>query len=141
MRSDSSDRPADTPPGDGLGTAILLVDDDPHVRQMAARILGKAGFTVLEAGDGLEALDLLASGGDEAWGVGLLLTDVQMPRMDGRELGLQVAERRPALPVLYMSGHDSGPDRGLPSLSPLLPKPFLPAELLAAVRGMLAGGP
>jgi CheY-like chemotaxis protein len=139
MRSDSDDCPADTPPGDGHGTAILLVDDDPHVRQMAARILGKAGFTVLEAGDGLEALELLEAGGDEAWGVQLVVTDVRMPRMDGRELGQQVAERRPALPVLYMSGHDSGPERGLPSLSPLLPKPFVPVELVEAVRRTLAG--
>jgi two-component system cell cycle sensor histidine kinase/response regulator CckA len=139
MRSDSDDCPADMPPGDGQGTVILLVDDDPHVRGIAARVLAKAGYAVLEAGDGVEALEVLESAGAGP-AVGLLLTDVQMPRMDGRELGQLAAERWPDLSVLYMSGHDSGPGRGLPALTPLVPKPFLPAELLEAVRSRLAGG-
>ena len=85
----------------GEGT-VLLVEDEAMVRQMAVEILKECGYTVLEARDGDEAL-LLAR--QHAGEIHLMLTDVVMPRMSGRELAEQLAVFRPNVRVLYMSGY------------------------------------
>jgi len=117
------------------------VEDDPAVREVAARALADGGYRVLQTGSGAQALDLLVQGGHR---VDLVLSDVVMPGMSGRELATRITELRPGTPVLFMSGYTDGEilRRGL--LEPeavLLPKPFAAAALVAAVRERLNGGP
>jgi CheY-like chemotaxis protein len=81
---------------------ILLVEDEDMVRQVARRILERNGYTVKEAGLGTEALRL---SGQNSGPIHLLLTDVVMPGMSGRELAELLTQQRPGLKVLYMSGH------------------------------------
>ncbi|HEY2806250.1 MAG TPA: response regulator [Gemmatimonadales bacterium] len=116
---------------------ILVVDDDRAVRQAAADGLRRAGYRVLEASSGKDALAAL----DKDKNVDLLLTDIQMQKMDGGELAETAQERRPELRVLFMSGytggaalHDSVRDEG-PSF---IAKPFVMEVLLKKVRAVLA---
>jgi CheY-like chemotaxis protein len=106
---------------------VLVVDDEDLVRHMAARILADAGFGVLLAADGIEALALLACMDGT---VDLVLADITMPNMTGNELADLVTSRWPGVPVLLMSGY------GLPTTDPpgaFLPKPFTADVLLNAV--------
>lgn len=118
-------------PSPEQGTAILVVDDEPEVRAMTSRILRDAGYRVIEAGSGAEAL---AHAG--ALGADVLLTDVIMPETSGSELADRLLELRPELKVLYMSGYA---DEALPpSLhAALITKPFDPSALLHAVHHVL----
>jgi two-component system cell cycle sensor histidine kinase/response regulator CckA len=112
---------------------ILLVEDDELVRRTAARALRSNGYTVLEASGGESALRMLVGGNR----VDLLLTDVVMPGMDGRELAEVSRRALPALRVLYMSGYDDdvivrrGAERGQIDL---IEKPFRIPILAARVR-------
>ncbi|HEX3236179.1 MAG TPA: PAS domain S-box protein [Gemmatimonadales bacterium] len=135
------DRPVPAPPpAPCLGTeTILVVEDEALVRGMASRGLREYGYCVVEAANGVLALALLEEG---ALRVDLMISDVVMPEMGGRELGRRVALINPSLPVLYMSGYtgDDVVQRGL--LDPGLPfqqKPFMPEELARKVREMLDG--
>jgi len=84
----------------GTGTeTVLLVEDDENVRRLTARMLKARGYSVLQAGDGAQALEILDGFRDA---VHLLLTDVVLPRMGGRQLAEQVVARRPEIRVLYM---------------------------------------
>jgi two-component system, response regulator PdtaR len=110
---------------------VLVVDDEDLVRHVAARILADAGFRVLQAADGNEALALLAPL-DGA--VDLVLADIKMPNMTGTELANLVTRRWPGVPVLLMSGYS------LPTAEPpgaFLPKPFTAGLLLDAVGGLV----
>ena len=120
---------------------ILVVDDEADVCELARDCLVAAGYTVLEARDGDEALRI-AEGHTES--IHLLLTDVMMPRLNGVELAGRLTRQRPDTKVLYMSGfavvgaqteHLSGP--GLQPGDPILPKPFSPAALTRKVREVL----
>jgi len=128
----------DEPHGADAGPArILLVDDEADVRGLTRRRLEADGFTVTEAASGPEALDLIDDGGE----VDLLLTDVVMPGMTGPELARLVDERRPGLPVLYISGFAEDPaiqDADVADLR-FLAKPFEPHQLRTAVQDALAG--
>jgi two-component system cell cycle sensor histidine kinase/response regulator CckA len=125
----------DTPAAGGGGETVVLVDDDEMVRLVASDYLGLQGYRVLAAAGGLEALALF-----EHERVDLLVTDVVMPEMNGHELYRAAAERRPGLPVVYMSGYDpesvAVPESG--SSSAFLQKPYNLAELGEAVRALLA---
>jgi len=130
-------------PGDNGGGArratVLLVEDDAAVRALASRVLRDAAFDVLEAGSGEEALRLCA-GREDA--IDLLLTDVVMPGMSGRELVERAAVRLPRTRVLYMSGYtdDEIIRRGLrDDRAELLEKPFTPGDLVGKVREVLKG--
>ena len=101
---------------------ILVVDDEEPVRRMVCLVLQSHGHTVLAAPDGRGALETLA--GDK---IDLLITDVGMPHMTGRELAATVSRSHPCLPVLLMSGSER------PDGYPFLAKPFRPQSLLAAV--------
>ena len=81
---------------------IVFVDDDLHVRETASRALRSRGYTVLEAGDAHTALQLLREHGEA---IDLLVTDVVMPAMDGRELAEAARQQRPSLRVLFTSGY------------------------------------
>ena len=121
--------------------ALLVVDDDPVVRTIMARTLAAAGYDILEAGDGVQALAVLQDEGGEA--VRLVITDVRMPGMHGDDLGRLLHQLRPTLPVLYISGY-SAPSLDFMSPDALkrcwLAKPFTPTRLLAKVEELLRGG-
>ena len=118
---------------------VLVVEDEPLVRRLARRALEEHGYSVLEASDGREALAELT---DAANAIGLVLSDLVMPRMSGRELGQEIARRFPGLPVLFMSGY-TGEDvrsRGLlEGSAPFVQKPFTPEGLARRVRTLLDG--
>jgi CheY-like chemotaxis protein len=123
----------------GEGT-ILLVEDDDAVRAIARATLERAGYRVLAASDGLRALALL---NEHPGAIDLLLTDVIMPNMNGRELAERMSVLRPGLPVLFVSGYTDNmlADQGIPDMeTALLDKPFTPASLTAAVAAMLGDG-
>ncbi len=118
---------------------ILVVEDEPAVLELVRRTLESYGYTVLHAGSPQRALRAMEEG--EAR-VDLLLTDVVMPGMNGRELAERLRALDPALRVLYMSGYSSdvAADRGLlPAGVPLIAKPFSPAALAEQVRRVLDG--
>jgi PAS domain S-box-containing protein len=125
----------------GGSERILVVDDEAVVVRIASRILQQEGYTVLAAGNGAEALlriEQLEDG--DRLPVDLVLTDVIMPVMAGRELGEFLAGRYPGLPVLYTSGHpgENGGRGGRPlDGAEFIQKPFQPGELLLRVRALL----
>ena len=131
------DAPVSAPEsGSGTGT-VMVVEDEIMVRGMVVRSLREDGYRVLEADSAAEALTTFDRTGAD---VRLVITDVAMADISGRELGLRLAERRPGLPVLYMSGYplDEVVRRGLLEESqPFLQKPFAPPALLEAVRALL----
>jgi PAS domain S-box-containing protein len=132
-------RPAVPGPSTGAET-ILLAEDDEALCGIAGSVLGTAGYTVLTAADGAEALLIgRRLGGD----LDLLVTDVVMPRMNGSELARELSRTLPDLKVLYMSGYidDTIGHRGvLDAGTHFLPKPFSAADLTRKVREVLDGG-
>jgi len=118
---------------------VLVVEDEETVRALACRVLEDLGYAVLEAGNGAEALERLAEVGGA---VRLVVSDVVMPVMGGRELGERLASEHPSVPILYMSGYtgDDVVQRGLLAPSaPFQQKPFTPETLGRKVREMLDG--
>ena len=112
---------------------VLLVEDEEAVKRVMVRSLTEAGYQVLEADDGEEALRIFI---DQQGTVDLLLTDVVMPGMNGRELGRRIHDWAPDLPVIYVSGYTDGEiaRRGL--LEPganFIQKPFSPDAMVQAV--------
>jgi PAS domain S-box-containing protein len=119
---------------------ILLVEDAQPLRKLAQTFLKEAGFRVLSAGSGEEALEVAAGFGVT---FDLLLTDVVMPGMNGRVLAEQLLPREPGMKVLYMSGYTDSFIAGHGVLDPgthLLHKPFTEVVLIRKVREVLDGG-
>lgn len=130
--SEESDEPHDLAEGPVPGALVLVAEDQPLVRAVVEETLRAAGHTVLSAADGESAL-AIARG--EQRHIALLVTDIVMPRMGGRELAAALRRERPSLPVLFLSGYsDQPPAAG----DRLLAKPFTPDQLLAAVGRLLA---
>ncbi|HUF35844.1 MAG TPA: PAS domain S-box protein [Gemmatimonadales bacterium] len=129
--------PEPAPSGQGGKETILLVEDEPAVRSLAHRLLTERGYRVIAAADGTAALDLA---GRHEGVIDLLMTDVVMPGMGGRELAERLLALRPATRVLYITGYteDTVVRHGLvrSGLS-FLEKPFRPDVLLARVRQVL----
>ena len=124
------------PPADGAET-ILLVEDEAGLRKLAREMLLKQGYRVMQASGGPEALRVW---GQNPEGIDLLLTDVVMPQMSGRELADQLKAARPDLKVLYMSGytHDVIARHGvLDSETAFLQKPFTHDALGRKLRALL----
>jgi signal transduction histidine kinase len=120
----------------GSGETVLVVEDEPAVRQITARILRRNGYVVLEAASGAEALTLAAGHHFD-----MLLTDLVMPQVSGPELAQRVQRMHPGIPVLFMSGYSQdvlGPREALDADAPLIQKPFAAAELLKAIRTLLS---
>ncbi len=116
---------------------VLVAEDEPGVRSLVRDTLRLKGYTVLEAGNGAEALALA-----DRWSgpIHLLLTDVVMPQMNGRELSERLVERRPGLKVLFMSGYaDDAVFRHGVIAEDLqsIQKPFTPSALAGKVRTVL----
>jgi PAS domain S-box-containing protein len=123
----------------GRGETILLVEDAQRVRAVVREILEMSGYSVLEAHHGAEAIEL---SNQHAGPIHLLVTDVVMPQMSGRELAQRLATLRPDLKVLYMSGYtdDAIVRHGvLASGIAFLSKPFTPDALALKVRELLDG--
>jgi PAS domain S-box-containing protein len=116
---------------------VLLAEDDGAVRRLASTALRQYGYTVLEARDGADALQVARN--DQRRDIHLLITDVVMPGLSGRDLALHLAAERSDMRVLYTSGYAesvtmrTGLERGVP----LLAKPFLPHDLVQRVREIL----
>jgi len=126
------------PGGEGSGETVLVVDDEPVVRAMMRRSLGEAGYQVLEAEDGETALARAAA---HAGPIDVLVTDLAMPGMRGRELARRLKEHRPDLRVLFVSGFAGDEVERLGLLEagrPFLSKPFDPELLVDRVRHLLA---
>jgi signal transduction histidine kinase len=120
----------------GHGETILVVDDDPTVQEVARRALEHAGYRVLTASNGHEALRTVER---DPRGVQALITDLAMPGMTGPELSAQARVIRPELRVLFVSGFaDEEVLQGLERTGdPLLMKPYTPSDLAARVRALL----
>ncbi len=120
---------------------VLVVEDEEAVRSLASRVLREHGYTAFEASDGAAALALLAERGAE---VGLIVADLVMPLMGGRELRSRIAELGYQTPVLFMSAYTAGDVRArgmLEAGEPFIQKPFTPDALAAQVRELLDTAP
>ncbi len=120
-----------------MGTeTILLVEDELLVRNLSKKILETCGYRVIEAGDGLEALELCR----EDYSIDLLMTDVVMPKMGGRELSEKLIKTLPKLKILYTSGYtdDAIVRHGVIGLNKnFIQKPFTPEALSSKIRAIL----
>jgi CheY-like chemotaxis protein len=115
---------------------ILLADDEPAIRHLVRTILSREGYQVLETSNGESALALAR----KVAAVDLVVTDIEMPKLDGRALGKAIREDNPKVPIVYMSGKED-PDLILLNSSEdgiaFLAKPFVPKALLDAVNSFL----
>jgi len=123
----------------GEGT-ILLVEDEEGLRALNARGLTSRGYTVLEAGNGVEAIDVLEKSGKP---VDLVVSDVVMPEMDGPTLARELRTRNPSLKIIFVSGYaEDAFKKNLPDGEQgqygFLPKPFTLKQLVAAVKETMA---
>lgn len=127
----------DPPAVSGRGELVLLVEDDDMVRSLTRHVLEHAGYQVLEARDGEDAMEVFMAHAAE---VQLLILDVVMPRMDGRALYDNISELRPGVPVLFCSSYSADlleSEYMLRVGGLLLAKPYRAVELLRRVRTML----
>lgn len=133
-------KPAARPRAPASGAVVLLVEDDEMVRQMSRMILESCGYIVLDASNGEAALEVAKN---YSGTIHLLLTDVVMPRIGGRDLYQTMAASRPETRVLFMSGYTDDSLIHLGSQGgarlPLLQKPFTPTALANAVFAALEG--
>jgi CheY-like chemotaxis protein len=129
VASQDDDRPA-------VAATILLVEDEPAVRNLTAEILTDAGLLVVIAANGAEALERL----DEHPEIDVLLTDVVMPGINGPDLAERLHALNPKLTIIFMSGYsgDALQGRGIASDAPLLAKPFTPTQLRQAVQAAIS---
>jgi len=124
-------------PVEAAQAVILLVEDEEMLRALAVRTLTQAGFSVVAVGNGREGLDAAAA---LTGPLDLVITDVMMPEMGGREMAQALSKQRPTVPVLYTSGYTG--DTGLvdwlnASGAAFLPKPYLPAELVRTAAAII----
>jgi CheY-like chemotaxis protein len=125
-------------PAGGIGEVVLLVEDEPAALRMASRMLEGLGYAVLPARTPAEALKRAES---REQGIDLILTDVIMPEMNGRDLAEKVRALRPGIKVLYMSGYSGeiiARQGALEEGVRLLQKPFSEKALARAIREALA---
>ena len=120
---------------------ILLVEDEESVREVSSRLLSRAGYTVVEAVDGRQALEIYSDRGAD---IDVIITDMVMPEMGGRELARRVRDMDPHIPIIFMSGYTDDDelrrsflDRG----SAFLEKPFTPELLLSRIREVVSARP
>ena len=130
-------RPAISPSNEARPIVILVVEDELIVRMSATDILQDAGFHVVEARDGVEAIAILDIRDD----VAALFTDVCMPTINGVELAKIVSERWPDVGIVISSGAmPLGVELGLPTGAHFVQKPYLPNKLLKAIEAVLQRG-
>jgi PAS domain S-box-containing protein len=128
---------------------VMIVEDEESVRKMVRTVLERHGYRVIEVDDSREGLALLEDG--KSGEVNLLIIDIVMPGMNGRDLARRITGRYGNLKVLYISGYDESVHRGrrtrgsaeenVPGGNNFLPKPFSPGQLLQKIRTVLDAGP
>jgi two-component system, NtrC family, response regulator GlrR len=122
-----------------MSDVALVLDDDAAVRRFVASILKADGFSVVEAQDGTAALAAIASPHSE---ICVVISDVRMEGLDGISVFEKAAELVDSLPFVFITGYaDSERLVSVPSLFPVLTKPFLPSALLACVHSVLKKAP
>jgi two-component system cell cycle sensor histidine kinase/response regulator CckA len=133
------ERPPTPGSGPEAGGSILVVEDEPTLRRLVAQALAREGYRVREASRGEEALRLFHEDGS----IRLLLTDMDMPDMNGGELGNRLEALRPGLRVLYMSGAAPETLEGVPGLEneSFLAKPFSPEAVVERVKRLMQTPP
>ena len=119
------------------GAIVLVVDDDHAVREVTASVLREHGYVVLEVGSGGAALELL----DRRSDIDLALIDFAMPGMNGAELARQAHSKRPALPVVFVTGYVDTTALGEIGDEQIVKKPFVGNELANKVRAALGAAP
>lgn len=127
------------PPAEPNGLTVLVVDDEEQVRALTVRILSRFGYRVLEASGVEIAMSILDQRESE---IDLVLSDVAMPGLSGKDLFRAISETRPGLPVVFMSGYALGvyaPEGLVEEGVKMLPKPFGQEDLLDFVTEALAG--
>jgi CheY-like chemotaxis protein len=112
---------------------VMVVDDEPLVRDFVGTILAASGYNVVGAPSAREAIRMVDAGGSE---IDLLVTDIVMPDIDGCELAIRMRQRRPALPVLFISGYQPNDDEAVPK-DCFLQKPFRIPDLLERIRFLI----
>ncbi|GAC1493199.1 MAG: hypothetical protein NVS1B5_18440 [Gemmatimonadaceae bacterium] len=118
---------------------ILLVDDEDSVRAIVVKILRRAKYNVLEAENGDAAVRIAEAHQGK---IDLVITDMYMPGLRGREVIQRIAPTRPGLRALFISGYaDQDARTGVPEGANFLSKPFSGQELTAAVESVLKGPP
>ncbi len=134
----ADDRPADaTPmPADGRVRTVLVVDDEPMIRDLARAVLETSGYRVLEAHDGEHAVEVFR---DHRADIDLVVLDLTMPRMSGRDTFLALVEMQPSARVMFSSGYSSDDLSDTTGIIGMLPKPYRPTELLSAVGKAMLG--
>jgi len=132
--------PQESDPAEAVRQRVLLVDDDPAVRSTTRRLLERLDFIVLEAENGIEALEIFHA---ERASLTVLLSDVRMPQMDGFRLAREVRAVDPTFPILFISGFDAQKhkDRGGLEDIAMLGKPFALDKLLQMLRTTIASRP
>ncbi len=118
---------------------VLVADDEPPVREFVTRALEHGGYEVVDAADGLEALERLADSGP----FDLVISDIVMPGLDGIELALKLAKDRPDVRMLLMTGYAAEKQRAhnLDAITNrVIAKPFTLKQLLDTVRDIMASG-
>lgn len=114
---------------------VLIVEDEPLVRMLGADVLEEAGFEVVEAFNGDEALQVLEARPD----IDVLFTDVNMPgSLDGLDLARVVHARRPDIKLLISSGQVRLSDEQIPDAGRFLPKPYAPEAIVRHVRELIS---
>jgi DNA-binding NtrC family response regulator len=119
---------------------VLVVDDEPGIRHVISRMLLDEGYFVHEAGDGLEALELIKMGSPA---MDVVVSDIVMPRLNGVELLQEASRTRPSLPFILISGYGTEEltQRGIRPPCALLSKPFASERLIAEIRRCIAERP
>ena len=115
---------------------VLLVDDESAVRRVTGEFLELAGYNVLQAGTGMEALEIAQA---HFGPLDLLLTDLLMPHMDGCQLAERMAKLHPGLAILFMSGNANESDDDGKGRPDFISKPFSMAQLTDTVNNVLKG--
>ena len=129
----------DWTPHDLAGRLVLVVDDDSRVRAYIRRILENVGVGVLEAADGLEALEVFRACHSD---IELVITDIRMPRMTGTDLAISLRSLLPAIPLVFVSGDPAPADMHDPGRRLVfVEKPFAPKTLLEAAASVLPAIP
>ena len=121
------------PTAPGSGT-VLVVEDEEQVVGLACRVLERAGYRVLVAGDGLTAIEMFTR---NAGDISVVLLDQTLPKMSGAEVMAHILRANPAMPIIISSGNRVPLPPSMPATVRLLPKPYSPADLTSAVQAAL----
>ena len=121
----------------GGNETILVAEDEPAVRSLAETVLRGAGYRVLSAENGAEAMRLIDERGSE---IDLALLDIVMPQRGGPQVAARLLDERPGLPIIFSSGYALGLSGARELPGETLPKPYRPSELLEHVRAALDEG-